>query len=262
MNITLAGTSSVSTNTSRMRITRVVHASVLLQVDDNSLLTDSWFSQRPGYYWGEKLGITIDELPRLDAVVVSHIHYDHYDVRSFASYSFKDVKFVVKPGMGKLVLDSGFKNVVELDTWQSISEGPFKITATPARHSTPENTYVIEGGGISVFFGADTLLIPELREVAQRFPKIDAALLPVNGLEIRPLFNRKVVMNDRDAAEFCAIIRPRFAIPIHYAFTAGRVRDHLLLKYTGTADGFAKLASEFAPETVVRILSPGQTLEV
>ncbi len=129
-----------------MRITRFVQSSVLLEVGDNSLLTDPWFSQRPGYYWGEKLGVTIDELPRLNAVVVSHIHYDHCDVRSFASYGSKDVKFVVKPEMGKLVADSGFKNVTELETWQSISEGPFKITATPAEHSAPENTYVIEGG--------------------------------------------------------------------------------------------------------------------
>jgi L-ascorbate metabolism protein UlaG (beta-lactamase superfamily) len=258
------GNSSIDTSTSStLRVTRIVHASVLLDFNGKFILTDPWFSQRPGYYWGEPLGMTVDALPRLDAVVSSHIHYDHYDIASFASYTFKEeVPFAVKLGMARIARDAGFKNVVDLDTWQSATLGPFKVTATPAKHSAPENTYIIEADGLTVFFGGDTLLIPELKEVAHWFTRIDVALLPVNGLEIRPLFNHKVVMNDGEAAELCAVLHPRLAIPIHYAFTAGRLRDRLLLKYTGTADGFARSASELSPETTVKILSPGQPAEI
>ena len=254
---------SNETNESSVRVTRVVHASVLLDFNGKTILTDPWFSQKGGYYWGEPLGVTIDGLPKLDAVVASHSHYDHYDLGSFSTYQFKaDVPFGVKSGMGKLARDKGFNNVQELDPWQTISLGPFKVTATPAKHSVPENTYVIQADGLSVFFGGDTLFIPGLSEIAKRFPKIDVALLPVNGLEIRPLFNRKVVMNDREAAELCSILKPRLAIPIHYAFTAGRLRDHLLLKYTGTTKGFEAEVPKQSPATQVKILSPGQSTEI
>ena len=56
----------------------------------------------------------------------------------------------------------------------------------------------------------------------RRFPGIDLALLPVNGLAIRP-FNRQVVMSAEEAGEFCSVLRPAVAVPTHYAFTADPV---------------------------------------
>jgi len=111
-----------------------------------------------------------------------------------------------------------------------------------------------------VFFGADTLRIPELDQIAQRFPGLDLALLPVNGLRIRPAFNRQVVMTAEQAAELCAVLRPKVAVPIHYAFTAGPLRDRLFLKYDGTPERFLNAAARHAPATTVRILPPGQPL--
>ncbi len=72
----------------------------------------------------------------------------------------------------------------------------------------PENTYVLEAGGLTVFFGGDTFLIPELGEVAERFPNIDLALVAVNGLKIRPMLNRQEVMNAREAAELVKDLSP------------------------------------------------------
>ena len=114
----------------------------------------------------------------------------------------------------------------------------------------------------TIFFGADTLLIPELREVATRFPQIDLALLAVNGLQIRPAFNRQVVMNAQEAAELAGILRPRVAVPMHYTYTAGALRDRLLLKYTGTAAQFAQEMEQHVPATAVHILAPGEPLEI
>jgi L-ascorbate metabolism protein UlaG (beta-lactamase superfamily) len=121
---------------------------------------------------------------------------------------------------------------------------------------------VIENGSSTVFFGGDTLLIPELEKVAKRFPKIDVAFLPVNGLILRPLLNRKVVMNDNEAAKLCGILHPRLVIPTHYAFTAGNLRNHILLKYTGTAKGFERQVPQFSPNTQARILDPGETIKM
>jgi L-ascorbate metabolism protein UlaG (beta-lactamase superfamily) len=156
----------------------------------------------------------------------------------------------------------GFQSVTELEPWETVSLGDVRVTAAPGAHSVPENCYVLEAEGFTVFFGGDSLLIPELNEVGRRFPKIDLALLPVNGLQIRPLLNRKVVMNAEEAAELCAVLRPRVAIPIHYACTAGAVRDRVLLKYDGTPERFAAATARRAPETTGRILAPGEPIQL
>lgn len=243
-------------------LTRVTHSCVLIEFDGQRVLTDPWFTERPGYYRGEQLAFTPTTLPPLAAVVASHDHYDHYDVAGFASYPDKSVPFIVKRGMAAKARRAGFLNVTELEPWEEVSIGPLRITAAPARHGVPEITFILRGGATTVFFGADTLRIPELDEVGQRFPVLDAALLPVNGLTIRPAFNRQVVMSAEQAAELCGVLHPRVAVPIHYAFTAGPVRDRLILKYNGTPERFARAAARHAPDTMVRILTPGDPLSL
>lgn len=246
-----------------LTVTRVAHSCVLLDFAGAAVLTDPWFSERPGYFRGEPLGITVANLPRLKGVVGSHHHYDHFDMDAFREYPDKTVPMAVKRGKcGLLARGAGFSHVTELEPWESVSLGPVKVTATPARHSAPQNTYILEAGGFTVFFGGDTLLIPELAEVANRFPHVDVALLPVNGLSIRPLLNRQVVMTAREAAKLCRILRPRVAVPIHYAYTAGPIRDRFLLKYRGTAGEFAAEVPRHHPATTVHILTPGLPLVI
>lgn len=76
------------------------------------------------------------------------------------------------------------------------------------------------------------------------------------------MFNRKVVMDDKDAAKLCTILKPRLAIPIHYKFTAGPARDRAILKYTGTAEGFADAVSRNGSTTRVKILTPDESVEL
>ncbi|NUS45108.1 MAG: MBL fold metallo-hydrolase [Mycobacteriaceae bacterium] len=241
-------------------VTRVTHSCVLLDFDGRQVLTDPWFSEKPGYRRGEPLAFTPVDLPRLTAVVASHDHYDHFDLNAFAAYPHKDVPFIVKTGMGVKARKAGFTNVIESDPWDGVTVDGLRVTATPARHGVPENTYVIQGADTTVFFGADTLRIPDLDEIATRFPAIDLALLPVNGLAIRPAFNRRVVMTAEQAAELCGVLRPAIAVPIHYAFTAGRWGDRLFLSYNGTPDRFARAVPRFAPDTAVHVLAPGEPL--
>jgi L-ascorbate metabolism protein UlaG (beta-lactamase superfamily) len=238
-------------------ITRIAHATVLLDFPSARILTDPWFSERPGYQRAESLGIPLERILPLTGVVATHRHYDHYDVEAFAAYPDRRVPFVVKRGMGEAALTAGFTDVTELDPWESASVGAAKVTATPAKHVVPENTYVLEADGFTVFFGGDTLLIPELAEVARRFGRIDVALLPVNGLAIRPLLNRRIVMDPRDALELCRVLQPRIAIPIHYAFTGGAFRDRWLIKRNGTGADFAELARQSKAQTRVEVLDPG-----
>jgi len=245
-----------------LTITRVTHACVLMDFAGQWLLTDPWFSERRGYYRGEPLAFTPGSLPELAGVLVSHGHYDHFDMTAFAAYPHRSVPFVVKRGLAARVRAAGFANVTEVDPWEQVSLGGLRVTAAPAKHSVPEVSFVVEGQGQTVFFGGDTLRIAQLDEVARRYPRIDLALLPVNGLAIRPAFNRQVVMTAEQAAELAGVLRARVAVPIHYRYTAGPIRDRLLLKYDGTPERFAQALTSAASATQGKILEPGELLTV
>lgn len=249
-----------------LTITRIAHSSVLIDFDGHRVLTDPWFSEKFGYYHGEPYGIRLSALPRLDGVIVSHDHYDHYDMHAFQAYADKQVPIAVKRGTEKKARRVGFPNVIDMDAWESTTFGPITVTAAPGKHGVPEITYVLQAGGLTVYFGGDTLLILELSEIPQRFPRVDVVLLAINGLQIRFLGNRQDVMNPQDAAEFCRIARPRYAVPIHYTFTGGPIMDALALKYAGTPEvllrEFRQATAKLAPETIMRILAPGEPLQV
>lgn len=242
-------------------LTRVAHACVLIDFDGHTILTDPWLSERSGYYQGERRAFdTAADLPPLSGVVISHGHYDHFDMAAFAHYPDKAVPMAVKRGLGATARSYGFTDVTELDAWETTDLGPVRVTATPAKHKVPEVTFVLEGAGSRVFFGADTMRIRELDDVARRFGQIDLALLPINGLTIRPLLNRQVVMNAAEAADLTRVLRPRLAVPIHYAFTGGPVRDRLLLKKDPRPEVYVDAAADLAPHTQVHVLPPGEPL--
>ncbi|HET8851942.1 MAG TPA: MBL fold metallo-hydrolase [Ktedonobacteraceae bacterium] len=249
-----------------LTITRIAHSSVLIDFAGHRILTDPWFSEKFGYYHGEPYGITLENLPHLDGVVVSHGHYDHYDMQAFQAYPDKQVPMAVKRGIAQTARKVGFTNIIEIDAWETTSFGPITVTAVPGKHGVPEITYMLQFSGLTVYFGADTLLIPELSEIPQRFGQVDVALPAINGLQIRFRGNRQEVMNAQDAAELCRIIRPRYAVPIHYTFTGGPILDTLALKYAGPpqqlTQEFQQAVAQYTPETTVRILDPGEPLLV
>jgi L-ascorbate metabolism protein UlaG (beta-lactamase superfamily) len=240
-----------------LTLTRVAHASVLLDFDGEIVLTDPWFTESSQYHHGEPLGLALAELPHLTAVVASHGHYDHFDIEAFAAYPDHEVPFFVAPGMAEDARAAGFTNVHELRAWEEGHAGPITITAAPAEHGVPEVTFVLEGKGNTVFFGADTLRIAALDEVAERFPRIDLALLPVNGLRA---VGNQVVMSAGEAAELTAVLHPSVAVPIHYAFRGGWFTENVVLAYDGTPDAFVAAARRRAPETRAVVLPTGQEL--
>lgn len=243
----------------RLAVTRIAHATVLLDFDGETVLTDPWFTETAEYHQGEPLGLGLAQLPKLTAVLVSHAHYDHFDIDAFAAYPDKTVPFFVGPGVLDAARKAGFTNVRELKPWESAQAGSLTITAVPGEHAVPEVTFVIHGKGNTVYFGGDTELIPALSELPKRFPTIDLALLSVNGLHA---MGKQVVMTDAEAAELAGTLNAGVAVPMHYAFKGGWLTDTFILSYHGTAEGFAREALTKAPGTAVRILPPGQRLEI
>ncbi len=243
-------------------ITRITHSCHLIQIGGLTLLTDPWFSQRPLYHPGEAIALQPEQLPHLDAVVISHEHYDHCDLDTFRRYRDKDVPlFVAGPVVAK-ARKAGFTNVRALEAWETARIGDVTISAAPGKHGVHEVTYVISGGGRSVYFAGDTLLIPELLTLTDRFGPLDVALLPVNGLHIRMAGNRQVVMNAEEAAELTAALRPKLAIPQHYAFTGGAIGDRLFLKSDKDPNLFVNAARRLVPDVPVRVIAPGEPFSI
>lgn len=175
-------------------VTRIAHASVLLDFGNAKVLTDPWFSEKMHFHHGEPLAMSMEQLSKLTAIVASHAHYDHFGIETLKRYPDKAVPFFVGPDMADAARAAGFTNVRELRTWEAATVGPLTIAAAPAAHKVPEITFVIQANGSTVYFGGDTRLIPELRELPKRFPSIHLALLSVNGLRV---LGEQVVMNAR-----------------------------------------------------------------
>jgi L-ascorbate metabolism protein UlaG (beta-lactamase superfamily) len=243
-----------------LTITRVTHSCHLIQIGDQAVLTDPWFSEKTFYHPGEPIALQPSQLPRLDAVVITHHHYDHCDLAAFAAYGDHDVPMIVAGPVAARARAAGFTDVRTVQPWQTAAVGDLTITAAPGEHGVYEITFVIGAGGRSVYFAGDTMLIPELGTLPDRFGHFDAALLPVNGLQIRPQLNKQVVMNAEQAAELTAILRPTITIPHHYAFTGGWLGDRLITKSDRDPRQFVSAARRLAEGSAVQILQPGEPL--
>jgi L-ascorbate metabolism protein UlaG (beta-lactamase superfamily) len=243
-----------------LTVTRVGHSCHLIEIGGRRLLTDPWFTVKPTYDQGEHVALTVDQLPDLDGILITHEHYDHCDLDAITSQI--DVPLIAPGTVVGRARDLGFKDVRELEAWDETTLGDVTVTATPGLHGVPEVTYVIRGGGRTVYFGGDTLKIPEFDELPARFGPFDLALLPINGLCVRPAGNRQVVMNATEAAELVAVLQPRVAVPHHYAFTSGRLGDLLITRAEREPVAFAEAAKRLAPETEVRLILPGVPLKI
>jgi L-ascorbate metabolism protein UlaG (beta-lactamase superfamily) len=182
-------------------VTRITHSCALLDCQGQVILTDPWFSEKPGYYRGEPLAFTPNHLAE---AVGGRRQPRPLRPRRLRRLPRQDRALHRQTRHGDKARRAGFTEVTEVEPWEEVNVGDLKVTAAPARHGVPEITFILQGAGKTIFFGADTLRIPKLDEVPRRFSDIALALLPINGLLIRP-FNRQVVMNAEQAGQYATV---------------------------------------------------------
>ncbi|GAA1566481.1 MULTISPECIES: MBL fold metallo-hydrolase [Kribbella] len=246
-----------------LTVTRIGHACQLIEIGDRRILTDPWFTQTATYYQGERVASQVADLGRIDAVVVSHEHYDHCDLDALVDGGFDLGVPLVGPGtVAAIARNKGFRDVRAIEAWEATAVGDVRVTAAPGKHGVHEITFVIQSGGRTVYFGGDSLRVPELDTIPERFGRIDLAILPTNGLCIRPMNLEQVVMDAEEAAELTAVLDPTVAVAQHYAFHSGRLGDQMITKGDQDPRHYADAVARLAPQVDVRLVLPGVPVTV
>lgn len=187
-----------------VHVTLVNHCTFLIQLPGINILTDPVYSERvsPVTFAGPRRvrdpGLPWDELPRIDAVVISHGHYDHLDVATLGQLNARfRPKFYTGLGNRSLLMDRGIDDVTELDWWQAAGTDAIgaKITFTPVQHWTARtlldrNTtlwggFHIRQDAIDIFFGGDAGYGGEFTAIRERLGRPALALLPIGAFKPR-----------------------------------------------------------------------------
>ena len=199
-----------------LRITFIRTSCLLLEHAGRAALTDPWFARTMrGLPVFRRPGVALGSLPPVDLVIASHLHPDHFDRRALARMKGRDLVVAGTRGTGERCESLPVKHVVELSPWEEHTVGPFALTAAPAEHTGPppaEVSFIVDCGPHRVYFGGDVRWSTAFAEIAERFGRVDVALIPVGGTLI---FGHRTTMSPAEAAKACGVLGARFAIPIH-----------------------------------------------
>ena len=206
------------------------HSSLLLKVEGRTFLCDPVFGERASTFsfagpkrFAYVRHMDVDQLPPIDAVLLSHDHYDHLDHETIVR--LKDQRFIAPLGVGAHLEHWGVPadSIVEKDWWESVELGAVKLTLAPSRHfsgrgmtnrfSTLWGSWVLQGRSKRVYFGADSGYSPSFKEIGERFGLFDLALLECGAYNERwP----EIHMMPEETAQAAVDVGARVLMPIHW----------------------------------------------
>lgn len=247
-----------------MRVEYVGHATVAVDLDGVRLLTDPLLRNRVAHL---KRAVPVDAraLRGVDAVLISHAHYDHLDLPSLEKLQ-KKVPVVVPRGLGGLLRKRRFESVMEVQAGETFGIGSVQVRAVPAEHEGGRGPFgaradaigYLLAGSSTVYFAGDTELFPGMGELGA----VDVGLIPIWGWG--PTLGKGGHLDPERAAEALKLVAPRVAIPIHWGtyfpMHLGLRRAPRFLELPPAE--FVVAAGKAAPGVEVRVLRPGESTEL
>ncbi len=213
-------------------MTFIGHSTFLLQIGGICVLTDPIWSERcsPVSFAGPRRarrpGQSLEALPGVDLLLVTHNHYDHMDLPTLRKVQARwQPATATGLGNARHLAKGGIGSAVELDWWQSTKLADAIVTYVPAQHFSSRGLFdrnrslwggfIIQVRGATVYFAGDSGYCPYFAEIGRRFPHIDLALLPIGAYEPR-WFMRQHHVNPEEAVRAHLDLQPRRSVGMHF----------------------------------------------
>lgn len=259
-----------------MLITYIGHATLLLEIGGVRIITDPNYEQSLGGFLPRVAapGIALEELPKLDAILLTHAHFDHLSFKSLDRLP-RDIPLYAPPSIARWLISKGYEHATPLHPKEqaTIGSGNVRLHAAAATHvgsrygfdrwRSAANMYLVESDEESVFFAGDTALTTETHHLVDEVlwangRSLDTALLPIgHAPPWKARSFRKGHLTGADALALFDILRARVMLPYHW----GTFR-HVT---AGAHDAIRRLRDVLATHDrreQVHIIEPGESLYV
>lgn len=250
-----------------VRVTWLGHSAMLLNVDGTTILTDPVFSQRASpFQWSGPARffdapLAVDALPDLDAVLISHDHFDHLDYGTIKALADKGHRFVTALGVGAHLSSWGISEdrITELDWWEETQVGNLTVVAAPGRHFSGRTSgggnhslwasWAFIGEHSRAWFSGDTGFFEGAREIGERLGPFDLTLIEAGAHH--PAWGN-VHLGPEGAHKMHQAVRGKTWMPVHWGTfnLALHAWDHPIVVAQA-------LAKEFGTDLLATL--PGET---
>lgn len=253
-----------------LRVTYIGHATLLIEIGGKKILTDPNFDSALGRFLPRVSapGIALEELPKLDALLLTHAHADHLSFKSLDRLP-NDIPLFAPPAIAPWLTRQGYRHVIGVAAGESVDLGGVMLRAAAATHRgnrygvdrwrSATNMYLFETNKTSCFFAGDTALKPDTTELVTRHLEahgrvLDLALLPIGHAPWwKPGF-RKGHLTGSDALTLFERLNARYFIPYHWG-----TFNHVTATAFDAIDRLRAVLQNHPLHPAVKILEPGSS---